>query len=62
MKLHFIQPGQPMQNASAESFNGRFRDGCLNQQRFCDLDDARSIIAERHHHCNTERSHSSLGL
>ena len=31
VKLNFIQPGKPTQNAFVESFNGRFRDGCLNQ-------------------------------
>ena len=32
--LHFIQPGKPTQNAFVESFNGKFRDGCLNQHSF----------------------------
>ena len=31
MKLDFIQPGKPTQNAFAISFNGKFRDTCLNQ-------------------------------
>ena len=55
VRLQFIQPDQPTQNVFAESFNGRFRDSCLNRQRFRGLDDARSIIVERRHHCNTER-------
>lgn len=38
------QPGKPSQNAFVESFNGRFRDGCLNQHWFRDLADARQII------------------
>jgi putative transposase len=41
VKLHFIQPGKPTQNAFVESFNGKFRDACLNQQWFRDLFDAR---------------------
>ncbi len=41
VKLHFIQPGKPTQNAFVESFNGKFRDRCLNQQWFRDLFDAR---------------------
>ena len=61
MKLHFIQPGKPTQNAFVESFNGRFRDGCLNQQWFVDLADARRIIAAWRDHYNTVRPHSSLG-
>ena len=59
--LHFIQPGKPTQNAFVESFNGRFRDSCLNQQWFQDIDDARSIIDTWRTHYNEERPHSSLG-
>ena len=40
LKLHFIQPGKPIQNAFVESFNDRFRDGCLNQHWFQTLADA----------------------
>ena len=61
VKLHFIQPGKPTQNAFVESFNGRFRDGCLNQQWFRDLADARRIIDDWREHYNTTRPHSSLG-
>jgi len=61
VKLLFIQPGKPTQNAFIESFNGRFRDGCLNQQWFKDLNDARSIIDAWRRHYNEERPHSSLG-
>ena len=61
VRLHFIQPGKPTQNAFVESFNGRFRDGCLNQQWFRDLEDARRIIDEWREHYNTERPHSALG-
>ena len=61
MKLHFIQPGKPTQNAFIESFNGRFRDGCLNQHWFRDLADARQLIASWRDHYNTVRPHSSLG-
>jgi len=61
VKLHFIQPGKPTQNAFIESFNGRFRDGCLNQHWFRDLADARQIVATWRNHYNTVRPHSSLG-
>jgi len=61
VKLCFIQPGKPTQNAFVESFNGRFRDGCLNQHWFRSLDDARQIINEWRKHYNNERPHSSLG-
>ena len=61
VKLHFIQPGKPTQNAFVESFNGRFRDGCLNQQWFRSLDDARRIIDAWRTDYNEIRPHSSLG-
>lgn len=60
-KLHFIQPGKPTQNAFVESFNGTFRDGCLNQHWFTDLNDARRTISAWAKHYNEERPHSSLG-
>ena len=59
--LHFIQPGRPIQNAYVESFNGRFRDGCLNQHCFVGIGDARRIIDAWRHHYNHVRPHSSLG-
>lgn len=61
VKLCFIQPGKPTQNAFVESFNGRFRDGCLNQHWFRSLEDARQIIKDWRKHYNHERPHSSLG-
>jgi putative transposase len=42
--LHFIEPGKPMQNAFVESFNGKFRDECLNEHWFVSLEDARRKI------------------
>jgi putative transposase len=60
VKLHFIQPGKPTQNAFVESFNGRFRDGCLNQHWFQSLADARQIIDEWRDHYNRIRPHSAL--
>ncbi len=39
-----IQAGKPTQNAYVESFNGKFRDECLNEDRFRSLADAREII------------------
>lgn len=59
--LHFIEPGKPVQNAFAESFNGRLRDECLNDNWFVSLPDAqRTIEAHRQDH-NTGRPHSGLG-
>jgi putative transposase len=58
--LHFITPGKPTQNAFVESFNGRFRDECLDQHWFANLADARQIIDTWRREYNTERPHSSL--
>jgi transposase InsO family protein len=38
-KLHFIRPGKPVENAYCESFNGKLRNECLNENWFLDLDD-----------------------
>jgi len=35
--LRLIEPGKPTQNAYIESFNGRFRDECLNEHWFTSL-------------------------
>ena len=61
VKLHFIQPGKPTQNAFVESFNGRFRGACLNQHWLRNLNEARRIIDKWRHHYNEERPHSALG-
>jgi putative transposase len=61
VRLHFIEPGKPTQNAYIESFNGKFRDECLNQNWFTDLADARSIIEAWRVDYNTVRPHSALG-
>jgi putative transposase len=60
VKLHFIQPGKPTQNAFVESFNGKFRDNCLNQHWFKSLVGARQEIDSWREHFNTVRPHSSL--
>ena len=56
-----IQPGRPMQNGYIESFNGKFRDECLNEQWFQSLPQARDCIAEWRKDYNEVRPHSSLG-
>ena len=58
--LHFIERGKPTQNALIESFNGKFRDECLNQNWFVDLTDAREVIEDWRVDYNTVRPHSSL--
>lgn len=57
---HFIDPGKPMQNAFAESFNGKFRDECLNESWFSNLEEASDVIEKWRVDYNTERPHSSL--
>ncbi len=62
VKLHFIDPGKPTQNAYIESFNGKFRDECLDQNWFTDLADARGKIETWRVEYNTVRPHSSLAM
>jgi len=60
VRLEFIQPGKPVQNAYVESFNGRLRDECLNANWFTSLNDARRKIEEWRQDYNQQRPHSSL--
>ena len=57
---HYIAPGKPQQNGFVESFNGRFRDECLNEHLFSSLAAARRIIEAWKVDYNTERPHTSL--
>ncbi len=52
---------QPIDNAFAESFNGRFRDECLDRHWFASLEEARQIIEARRVDDSTERPHRTLG-
>ena len=54
-----IQPGQPTQNAYIESFNGKFRDECLNEHWFVNLCQAKATISAWRHDYNEVRPHSS---
>lgn len=58
--LIYIQPGKPVQNSYIESFNGRFRDECLNANWFENLSDARHKIEAWRLDYNQQRPHSSL--
>lgn len=58
--LSFIRPGKPVENAYIESFNGKFRDECLNEHWFITMAQARQIIEDWRIEYNTERPHSSL--
>ncbi len=61
VRINFIEPGKPMQNAFIESFNGKFRDECLNENWFLGLEDARGIIGNYVKVYNGYRPHRSLG-
>jgi putative transposase len=56
-----IEPGKPMQNGYIESFNGKFRDECLNDHWFTSLAQARGEIACWRVDYNEVRPHSSIG-
>jgi putative transposase len=58
--LHFIDKGKPMQNAFVESFKGKFRNECLNEEWFLSIQEAREKIKNWQNEYNTERPHSSL--
>ena len=58
--LVHIEPGRPMQNGYVESFNGRFRDECLNASWFVNMVDAKQKIERWRIEYNGERPHSSL--
>ena len=60
MTLDFSRPGKPTDNAFIESFNGSFRDECLNLHWFLSLQDAKEKIESWRDEYNTFRPHSSL--
>jgi putative transposase len=57
----FIDPGSPWQNGHNESFNGVFRDGCLNRWLFESVREAREASEAWLQEYNVERPHGSLG-
>jgi putative transposase len=61
VQLFLIEPGKPNQNTYIESFNGRFRDECLNEHWFTSLPHARVIIDAWRREYNEERPKKSLG-
>ena len=60
VKLNFIRPGKPVENAFAESFNGRLRGECLNTNWFISVRHARQVIESWRQDYNEVRPHSSL--
>jgi putative transposase len=61
VELDFSPPGKPTDNAFIESFNGRFRQECLNESWFLSLEDAREKVEAWRQHYNGERPHGALG-
>ena len=61
VKLNYIRPGKPIENAYAESFIGRLRDECLNENWFTTLNNARKTIESWREDYNEGRPHTSLG-
>jgi putative transposase len=60
VRVHFIRPGKPVENAYAESFNGKLRDECLNANWFVSMADARLRIEAWRVDYNQVRPHSGL--
>lgn len=60
VQLVFIDPGQPIQNAHVESFNGRVRDEFLNEHWFASIAEAQALGRAFRIDYNTVRPHSSL--
>lgn len=60
VKLGFIQPGKPTQNAFVESLNGKFRNECLNRHWFRTMREAKVEVMQWQHQYNNVRPHSSL--
>jgi Integrase core domain len=61
VKLNCTAPGKPTQNAFIESFNGKFRNECLNEHWFASLNEARLLIERWRQEYNQIRRHSSFG-
>ncbi len=56
-----IAPGRPWENGYAESFNGKLRDECLNEEAFWGVEHAQVIVERWRRQYNEERPHSALG-
>ncbi|WP_456776095.1 IS3 family transposase [Bradyrhizobium sp. USDA 4369] len=59
--LDFSGPGKPTDNSFIESFNGKFRNECLNTHWFLSLDDARQKMEDWRRDYNEVRPHSAIG-
>ena len=62
VRLEFIRPGKPVDNAYIESFHSRFRDECLNREQLWTLTEARVVLEDWRSEYNYLRPHKSLKL
>ena len=60
IETRFIEPGSPWQNGINESFNGRFRDECLDRELLANLLEAQSVALAFHEEYNHIRPHSTI--
>jgi putative transposase len=60
IKLLFIRPGKPTENAFIERFNGSFRRELLNAYVFRNLKEVRTLAEEWMIDYNTKRPHKAL--
>ena len=60
VRLDFIRPGKPVENAFIESFNGKLRDECLNSHVFTSVAEAQIVLDALREDYNLVRPHSSL--
>lgn len=61
VRLDFSRPGKPTDNAFIESFNGKVRQECLNENWFISLEDAQEKLDQWRDDYNRNRRHSALG-
>ncbi|MGB7295935.1 MAG: integrase core domain-containing protein [Candidatus Aminicenantales bacterium] len=59
--MDFSRPGKPMDNSMIESFDGSFRDECLNVNWFLSMEDAQEKIEKWRKDYNEFRPNRSLG-
>jgi len=62
IEVHYIDPGSPWQNGHCESFNGVFRDGCLNRWEFYSVAEARRVTEHWLDEYNTVRPHGAINM
>ena len=62
IKIHYIQPGKPAQNAFIERFNRTYREAILDMYQFDNLQEVKDLTRKWILHYNHERPHQALGM